>query len=240
MKDRFSDQAKTYKKFRPTYPTKLYELISSFCAQKTNAWDCGTGNGQVAFELSKEFKSIQASDISKSQIDNGKKHPKISYSLQSAENTDFEDNTFDLICVAQAIHWFEHQTFFQEVKRVSKTNGILAFWGYGVPSISNKNTEREFQEIYSNLLGSFWDQERKHIEDQYDNINAPFELLDSNQSFAISYEWNHQQLHGYVLSWSASQNYLNQNSNAQIPSFTPTGKLRIEWPIFMKIYRINK
>ena len=52
MKDNFSKQADLYSKFRPGYPKKLFDFLLPFVPDKKNAWDCGTGNGQVAAKLS--------------------------------------------------------------------------------------------------------------------------------------------------------------------------------------------
>ncbi|MBO9702916.1 MAG: class I SAM-dependent methyltransferase [Sporocytophaga sp.] len=40
---------------------------------KEYAWDCGTGNGQVAYELAKTFENVFVTDISKSQIDHARR-----------------------------------------------------------------------------------------------------------------------------------------------------------------------
>jgi ubiquinone/menaquinone biosynthesis C-methylase UbiE len=42
----------------------------------------------------------------------------------------------DLVTVAVAIHWFNFDEFYREVKRVLKPNGILAAWTYSLSEIS--------------------------------------------------------------------------------------------------------
>ena len=46
-KDYFSSQSKAYATFRPSYPDELYEFIFRHLKNRTTAWDCATGNGQV-------------------------------------------------------------------------------------------------------------------------------------------------------------------------------------------------
>jgi ubiquinone/menaquinone biosynthesis C-methylase UbiE len=120
MKDNFSDKSDKYAKYRPTYPQEMLDFIFSLLDKKENAWDCGTGTGQIAIELSKEFNNVYATDISKTQLDNAIKKDNIFYSVQSAEKTNFNNKTFDLITVAQAIHWFDFDKFYFEVKRTLK------------------------------------------------------------------------------------------------------------------------
>jgi hypothetical protein len=47
-KDLFSNHASLYSKFRPSYPQELYDYVLSFVENRNKAWDCATGNGQVA------------------------------------------------------------------------------------------------------------------------------------------------------------------------------------------------
>jgi len=70
MKDNFSRQANVYAQYRPGYPKELFEYILGFVKEKDLAWDCGTGNGQSASELSTHFKKVFATDISQKQLDN--------------------------------------------------------------------------------------------------------------------------------------------------------------------------
>src|SRR5258706_9304965 len=104
-KDLFSDHARQYAAFRPVYPMELYDFIFQYVTRFENAWDAGTGNGQVARVLGQSFKNVFATDISAKQIENAVQSENIFYSVQW-EQTSFPPQTFDLICVSQAIHWF--------------------------------------------------------------------------------------------------------------------------------------
>ena len=132
MKDNFSKQSDLYSKFRPGYPKQLFEFLLPLLPVKKSAWDCGTGNGQLAVTLSKYFTEVYATDISAAQITNATKKRNIIYSVQSAEDTMLPDNKFDLITIAQAIHWFDFEKFYREVNRTLKHGGIIAIIGYDV------------------------------------------------------------------------------------------------------------
>tara|TARA_R100000687_G_C6323682_1_gene106232 strand:+ start:348 stop:518 length:171 start_codon:yes stop_codon:yes gene_type:complete len=56
MKDNFSSKSSSYAKYRPTYPQELYQFLKEKLHKTEKAWDCGTGNGQVAGALAKFFK----------------------------------------------------------------------------------------------------------------------------------------------------------------------------------------
>src|SRR5688572_10636286 len=104
-KDYFSGHSKVYAAFRPTYPEELYQFIFKHLKRKSVAWDCATGNGQVAQYLSRHFKKVYATDISQQQLDQAFQAENIFYSVGAAERSNFEERTFDLITVAQALHW---------------------------------------------------------------------------------------------------------------------------------------
>ncbi|WP_291727473.1 class I SAM-dependent methyltransferase [Bernardetia sp.] len=104
MKDNFSDNSQNYAIYRPSYPKEVFEIIYSHIEGKKIAWDCATGNGQVANILAQDFEKVYATDISQNQLKNAVQKENIVYSVEQAEKSSFEDNSFDLITVAQAIH----------------------------------------------------------------------------------------------------------------------------------------
>src|SRR5688572_29467213 len=123
-KDFFSGHSKLYATFRPSYPADLYSFVFTHVKNFYSAWDCATGNGQVAQVLAKHFKHVEATDISQQQLDNAVQIQNIHYSTQGAEKTAFPNNHFDLITVGQALHWFDLDKFYSEVKRVAKKDAL--------------------------------------------------------------------------------------------------------------------
>jgi len=220
MKDNFSLHADKYAKYRPTYPLEFFNYLNSLVPNKQNAWDCGTGNGQVAFELSKTFDHVFATDISQSQIDNATKSDNISYSVQPAEKTNFKDQLFDLIIIAQAIHWFDFEKFYAEVRRTAEDNALICVVGYGRIEIS-ENIDSIVGNFYENIIGKYWDKERKYIDENYKTIPFPFYEMQT-PSFVITLHWNLEQLIGYLNTWSAVKHFIKENS------FNPIDKLQGE------------
>ena len=89
------------------------------------------------------------------------------------KSTQFEDNSFDLITVAQALHWFNFEKFFQEAKRVAKNNALLAVWSYDLCKIESEIDEAVFH-YYSEILKNYWPPERKWVDEKYQTIPFPF------------------------------------------------------------------
>jgi ubiquinone/menaquinone biosynthesis C-methylase UbiE len=149
-------------RFRPTYPAELYEFIFEHVNEFSTAWDCATGNGQVAQHLSHRFKKVFATDISSQQLDNAVKADNIIYSVQSAENTNFQNQSFDLITVGQALHWFDLEKFYTEVRRIAKPDSILAVWGYALCTVSPE-IDTHFLHFYHQVVGPYWDSARNWL-----------------------------------------------------------------------------
>lgn len=210
MKDNFSTRSDNYAKFRPTYPSELFQFIYSKLENRKNAWDCGTGNGQVALELAKSFESVFATDISKSQIENAFKVNNIHYSVQPAEKTNFESGIFDLIMVAQAIHWFDFDKFYTEVNRTAIDNSWICVVGYGKLSVS-KEVDSIIDDLYHNILGLYWDKERTYIEEKYKTIPFPFAEI-KVPDFSIQLSWSFDQLIGYLNTWSAAKHFIRERN----------------------------
>ena len=243
MKDLFSEHSKLYSQFRPTYPSALYEFIFSHVHTFNTAWDCGTGNGQSARVLSTRFKKVLATDISAKQIEQAFKADTIFYSVCS-ERTNFADRSLDLMTVAQAIHWFDINAFYQEVHRLSKPNAILAVWGYSLLSITPE-IDPLLYNFYRNVVGSYWDKERHLIDEQYKTIPFPFEEI-AAPPFDFSFEWTIEQLAGYLTTWSAVRKYMQVNEinpvKKLIEEISPwwgEGSMCVTFPLFLRMGRVN-
>lgn len=242
--DNFSRQALAYKKFRPTYPQALYDELLRITADgdRQCCWDCGTGNGQVAIALANYYEHVFATDISQTQLDNATQAPNITYRVERAEQTSFPDHQFDLITVGQAMHWFDFAAFEQEVRRVGKVGGVISAWGYGLLRV-NEAINAQIDHFYTNIIGSYWNEERRHVDRAYESIPFNFPEIPTTDDLAIEVEWTRQQLEGYLNSWSSVQHYIRQHEGKNPVSpfmetlaeiWPPDGTQRIKFPIFMK------
>ena len=243
MKDNFSNHSKEYAQFRPHYPPELFDYLFSLVQVKNTAWDCGTGNGQVAGVLADHFTNVFATDISQQQLDTAIQKPNIQYSVQPAEHVSFINNQFDLITVAQAIHWFRFDDFYAEVKRTLRPGGIFAVLGYGLVQTA-KPLQEVIDHFYTKTIGPYWDAERHYIDEAYQTIPFPFEE-NTVPIFQMTYQWSFEQLVGYIGTWSAVKHYSKHNE------ISPIGLLEIDlkkiwgdvatmsfsFPVFLRIGR---
>jgi SAM-dependent methyltransferase len=199
--DLFSDKAQLYAAARPRYPSALFSTIVKLAPSATCAWDCGTGNGQAAISLADHFETVFASDPSAEQIANAVPVRNVHYSVQRAEATTFSPQTFDAVCVAQALHWFNFDEFFTEVRRVAKPGAIFCAWGYDWLRIS-QDFDRAFQESILDVVAPFWAQQNGILWRGYADVRLPFERI-FLPPLQIESHWNFHQVMAYVRTWSA-------------------------------------
>jgi SAM-dependent methyltransferase len=242
-KDLFSNHANQYAAFRPTYPKELYDFIFNHVKKFETVWDVGTGNGQVARDLSKRFRKVFATDISSKQLENAYHNENIFYSL-AGETTSFPEKSFDLICVAQAIHWFNREKFYDEVKRVAKPDCIVAVWGYGLLSI-NPEIDFVIRNFYVNVVGSYWDKERRLIDEEYKTIQFPFAEIKTRE-FSFLFQWTLTELEGYLNTWSSVQKFIRENNSnpvdqlvEQIKPLWNSEKMKIIFPLFLRLGKVK-
>lgn len=247
-KDLFSTQAADYARYRPAYPAQLIEYILGFVETRETAWDCATGNGQAALLLSPYFKQVMATDLSEKQLRQAARANNIIYSTGSAEHSSFADNSFNLITIAQAYHWFHFNDFEQEARRVAKPGAIVAAWGYNIPASENKEINRLIHHFYTAVAGPFWDAERKWVDDSYQTIPFSFETIPS-KTFAISVQWTVADLAGYFSTWSSVQHFIKAKGYKpvneiaeQLAAAWPreTSTVHLSFPVFLRLGRIEK
>jgi SAM-dependent methyltransferase len=246
FKDHFSRQAHEYTRYRPRYPRALFESLAALAFQRSCAWDCGTGNGQAAVALADDFSQVVATDPSARQIAHAEPHPRVRYLVAAAEHCPLEDHSVDLITVAQALHWFELEAFYAEVRRVGRPGGAVAAWCYGLAAISPA-VDRVVWRLYHDIVGAYWPPERRMIETRYASVPFPFDPLPVSE-FVMSARWNLDDLVGYLGTWSSVQKYLETNAadplelvRAELAAaWGPAGEVReVTWRLFVRAGRIE-
>jgi ubiquinone/menaquinone biosynthesis C-methylase UbiE len=242
-KDLFSNQAENYSKFRPSYPKELFDHILQFVAEKNIAWDCATGNVQAAVALAPYFKKVIATDISEKQLTIAKPLANIQYCLGSAEHTTFPDNTFDLITVAQAYHWLKFEAFDKEVNRIAKKNAVMAVWGYNLFTTNDAAVDTLIKHFYTNIVGLYWDKERKYVDDNYSSVPFNFTPLPA-KDFFITAAWSKDDVIGYLNSWSSVQHFIAAKKYNPIDNIINDldriwkNEKPVSFPLFLKLGRV--
>ena len=174
--DHFSDHAARYEAYRPTYPDDLFAYLASLARAHDLACDCASGNGQAALGLTPYFRSVVALDASRQQLVLAPVRERIIFVQALADRTPLSNSSVDLVTVATAFHWLDLPRFYGEVRRVAKSGGILAVWGYKLPSVSPE-VDTVVIVLATRYCARFWLPETKLAAEGYRTIPFPFDEI---------------------------------------------------------------
>ncbi|KAI5583726.1 hypothetical protein BDE02_06G034500 [Populus trichocarpa] len=217
MAELFVEQAKQYAETRPSYPQELFESIASKTPSRDLVWDVGTGSGQAARSLAGIYKNVIGTDTSLKQLEFAPKLPNVNYqqtppvmSMGELEQTVSTQSSVDLVTIAQAMHWFDLPSFYQQVKWVlKKPHGVIAAWCYTIPEV-NDSVDSVFNPFYSIDSDPYWEPQRKLVDNKYMSIDFPFEPVEGTDNtgpfkFVTEKMMDLDEYFTYIRSWSAYQ-----------------------------------
>ncbi len=242
--DNFSSGSDNYSLFRPSSPDEIFDFLYSNIVNFEHAWDCGTGNGQVARVLAKRFHNVTATDISEEQICEAHSLPNINYLIERAEYTSLPTSSVDLVTVAQAIHWFDFEPFYAEVRRVCRAGAIVAAWTYASIHVTER-VDKVIDKLYRELTGPYWDKERRYVDECYQSIPFPFDEIET-PSFCIEQHMTLAQLTGYLRTWSGVKHYERATQVDPVTiveeelaaAWDNAGTRLTTWPVYMRAGRV--
>lgn len=206
------------------------------------AWDCATGNGQAARGLSRYFDHVVATDASPEQIARAEGPPNLDFRLGPAESSGLADRSVDLVTAAQALHWFDPNSFFREVKRVLAPGGAIAVWGYGDPILDTPELQQILHDFNRGTIESFWLPERQLLLDGYATLPFPFEETPA-PALTLARSLTLAELIGYVRSWSATARYVAEHGTGELEALEselarhwgdPEHARRVEAPMYLR------
>jgi SAM-dependent methyltransferase len=226
FRDHFSVQAAAYAAFRPTYPDALLDWVAALAPGRDLAWDCATGSGQAARALASRFARVHATDASRAQLAHAVAHPGVSYAVAPAERSGLASASVDLVTVAQALHWFDVDRFYAEVRRVLRPGGALAAWSYGDLRTGDAGLDAHLHRFAHETLAPCWPPERAHVDDGYRTLPFPFREV-APPPFAIEQRWTLAELAGYLRSWSGTLRW--QAAHGADPVAPLEAELRALW-----------
>jgi SAM-dependent methyltransferase len=212
----FSGHAATYATYRPKYPSALYDWLAELAPSRVQAWDVGTGNGQVAVGLAPHFARVTATDPSAEQLANAELHERIIY-RRTTYDSGLGDASVDLVTVGQALHWFALDEFFAEVRRVLVPGGIFAAFAY-VHSSVTPELDRVTMHYHDVTCWDYWAPEHHIIREGYRTLELPIREVQA-PAFEIRTEMTLAQYAGFFRTWSATQRLLKAGGEAQVLEF---------------------
>lgn len=243
--DHYSAVANSYARFRPRYPSELFAWLAAHSPGRGLAWDCATGNGQAAIGLVERFERVAASDASAAQVARAARHSRCALRVALAEASALPAARVDLVTVAQALHWFDLERFWPEVRRVLRPGGLVAVWCYQLFS-STPEVDRVIARFYQDVVGPYWPPERAILERGYGDVPFPFQEI-AVPPFAMAADWDLAHLLGYLGTWSATRRYQTRHGSdprEQIrdeltAAWGGVERQRLRWPLLVRAGRVS-
>ena len=147
--------------------------------------DLGTGHGIVPRQLAPSFSTILGTDPSKKMIEQAQKtstaegYKHLRFQVAAAEDDlGLDTGSVDMVTSGQAAHWFNYPRLFQQLNRVVRKGGTLAFWGYKDHVFVDYPKASEILAHYSyandrDLLGPYWPKGREIVQDKLRAVKPP-------------------------------------------------------------------
>ena len=124
---------------------------------------------------------------------------------------------------------------------------MVAIWTYNLFTSDNKDLNDLLKRFYFEIVGPYWDAERKFVDENYATVTFDFEPLPSG-NFETKRSWTREDFIGYLSSWSAVQHYYKKNNASPVSLIENELDLvwkegqviEVRFPIFLRLGRISK
>jgi SAM-dependent methyltransferase len=193
--------------------------------------------------LARHFRVVVASDAAFGQLSGrwvGSEGVKRCAAL--AEQSPFADRSVDLVVVAAALHWFDLERFYSEVRRAMTPDGILAAWAYSLLS-AGAEVDPYLQTFFSETVGPYWPPERRWVDCGYRGLPFPFARVEAPR-FEMETSFSLDDLAGYLGTWSAVKRFRAASGDDPVPPLIERlhrawgrSRRRVVWPLHLLVGR---
>ncbi len=145
--------AERYSKGRPYFHDNIIQHIKDYLhldKKLYNALDIACGTGLSTRALLEIATNVYGTDSSLEMLNLALKSDKIRYSIASAEQQPFADNSFDIITVCSGVHWLDIDNFLTETSRLLKRKAWLVLYeNYFISQMAGNDTFTNwFPDVY--------------------------------------------------------------------------------------------
>ena len=240
----FGAQAAAYSEFRPSYPPALFTELARRAPALRRAWDVGTGTGQAALGLAAHFEHVLATDVSAKMLAAATPHPRITYRHLVDEPHDLADASFELVTVAQALHWFDLERFYATVQRVLAPGGLFAAWCYSLLEVEPA-FDALVRDLHDVTLATDWPSPRRLVIEGYRSLPLPFPE-EPCPAFALERELTLPGVLGYFATWSGLAAHRRRTGTDALHALAPALERvwgepaharPVRWPLHVRLAR---
>ncbi len=201
------------------------------------AWDCGCGSGQATQGLADHFAAVIATDPSGEQLTHAPPIERVVWKQASAEESGLPDASVDAVLVAQALHWFDLERFWPEVRRIVRPGGIVTAWSYAFMQVGDPELDTMLRHFTTEVVGAYWPPERHHVDTGYAELAFPFARIEPPAAAMVAY-WDVGRQLSYLRSWSATRRAREALGSDPVSAIEPAiraawgpGEREVQWPL---------
>ena len=122
---RFGSVAEAYDRGRPAYPEEAVAWLTG--GEAKVVLELGAGTGKLTRQLVDAGHAVFATDPDEAMLEVLRERvPEVSAKTATAEEIPANDRSVDVVVVAQAFHWFDHEVALPEIARILKPGGHVA------------------------------------------------------------------------------------------------------------------
>ncbi|SMF49700.1 trans-aconitate 2-methyltransferase [Streptomyces sp. Amel2xC10] len=128
----FGTVAESYERFRPAYPPELLTLVTEYAARPLGtALEIGAGTGKATRLFTGRGITLTATDPDAAMLTELRKHvpPDVRTTQASFEDMPLDDNRYDLVYAAAALHWTHPDARWPRMAALLRPGGTFASFG---------------------------------------------------------------------------------------------------------------
>lgn len=190
----FGSVAQAYDRGRPSYPTEAVAWLTG--GEAKVVLELGAGTGKLTRQLVDQGHAVFATEPDEAMLEVLRERvPEVSAKIATAEDIPANDRSVDVVVVAQAFHWFDHEVALAEIARILKPGGHLALvwnsrderipWVRKMGDLLGRqdlDTSSSEHLVHSDLFGFMEEATFKHWQEV--NRESILDLARSRSSFA--------------------------------------------------------
>lgn len=147
--NRFGGTASAYVRYRPAYPTQVWDLLvrEAKLAKDGLVLDLGSGPGTASLHLARRAAQVTAVDADRDMLEEGRRAaaaarcPNITWVHTTAEDFVGAPGTYRLVVIASAFHWMDRAMVAAKCHRLLVPTGLLALVGLPTPLVQIRERE---------------------------------------------------------------------------------------------------
>jgi SAM-dependent methyltransferase len=206
-KERFSNRAADYLRYRPSYPAAVIDLVRGECGLRPGhvIADIGSGTGLLCELFLKNGNRVFGVEPNEAMRLAGEEYlasfDGFASVNGSAEVTTLADASVDFVAAGQAFHWFEPNATRREFARILKPGGwVVVIW-------NDRQMDKPFANAYEDLLVKYGT-DYARVREAYPDSHIMQKFLGAG-SFS-----QHSVPNAQILDWDALAGRLRSSSYA--------------------------